>query len=189
MLERAVHTGMAKARTLASGVWSLTPKLLAPGPLAVALLAVAVAAAGAAWLLQAAAGDDLRQAAVMQEREVADPGGDPPDIADYEAILEELTEAIEVRQDIESRLVIIEDTVALLKRQSIEGRGRTIEGAEALTDIGAGLGAAIDAAKKSRTRLGVLDSRLEESARLARLIAEELEELDRRLGPSGDGDR
>ena len=177
------------AKTVLAGARTLAPRLLAPGPLAVALLALALAAAGVAWWLQAAAGADLKQAAIVQGREVPDPGGEPPNIADYEAILEELTEAIGVRQNIENRLVIIEDAVATLNQQRTEALGRTVAGAEALDDIGARLGAAVEAAGASRTRLGVLDSRLEESARLARLIAEELEELDRSLGPSADGDR
>lgn len=185
MPERPAQT-LARIRTIGSRMWNLAPKLLAPGPLAVVFLALAVAAVGAAWQLQASAGADLRQAAALQAREVPDPGGDPPDIADYEAILEELTEAIRVRQKIESRLVIIEDTVALLNQQRTEGVARTSEGAEALADIGASLGAAVEAARASRTRLDGLESRLEVSARLARLIAEELEELDRRLGPSAD---
>ena len=154
----------------------------------ISLVLVTVAAAGAlaGWQLQGQAADALNEAKVFQSREVASQG-EPPSAEENEKIIVVLSEAIDVRRSIEEILVQIEDDVRVLREQQ-EQAGRITEQADTqLAAIGSSLAGAVNASGSSQRRLGRLESALARSGVLARLIAEELEKLDRKMGPSAGG--
>ena len=152
----------------------------------VVLVAIAAGGALAGWQLQGQAADALNEAKVFQAREVASQG-EPPSAEENEKIIEVLSEAIDVRRSIEEILVQIEDDVLVLRQQQ-EQAGRITEQADTqLAAIGSSLAGAVDASGSSQRRLGRLEAALGRSATLARLIAQELEELDRKMGPSAGG--
>jgi hypothetical protein len=155
-----------------------------PWPVALVLLAVATFALGSAWQLQATAAADLARARDLQDVEVPDPGGEPPRPGENRRILESLRDSIDIRRDIEGTLQRVEAAVRSLSIRQAESALTSESARRELGRIATALGGAVDAAGVSVSTLGTLHGRLHKSARLARLIAEELEELDRRLGPT-----
>jgi hypothetical protein len=155
-----------------------------PGPVALVLLAVATFAVGSAWQLQATAAHDLARARYLQSVEVPDPGGDPPQPEENRRILDSLQDSIEIRREIEVTLQRVEGAVRSLSTSQAASEQTSERAERELGHIAAALGGAVDASGASLQRLGTLRDRLDASARLARLIAEELEELDHRLGPT-----
>ena len=153
------------------------------GRISLILLAIATAASMGGWLLQERAADAFRDAQDLQGRET-ESDTEPPSPDENEAIIAALQDAIEVRRSIESVLVRIENDVSFLGDQQEQAKLVTSQADEQLTAIGGALAASVDASTRSVNRLGRLERALERSAELARLIAEELEELDRNMGPS-----
>jgi hypothetical protein len=155
-----------------------------PWAIALVLLAVATFAVGSAWQLQATAAADLARARDLQEVEVPDPGGEPPRPDENRRILDSLRDSIDIRREIEGTLQRVETAVRSLSVRQAESARASERAGRELDRIATALAGAVDASSTSVSRLGTLHRRLEKSARLARLIAEELEELDRRLGPT-----
>lgn len=151
----------------------------------VILLAVGTVASFGGWLSQERAADAFRGARELQARETSS-DVDPPSPGENEAIIAALQDAIEVRRSIEAVLVRIEDDVSFLSDQQEQAQQITGQADEQLSAIGGALAASVEASTQSVTRLGRLEDALRRSAELARLIAEELEELDRNMGPSAD---
>jgi hypothetical protein len=155
-----------------------------PWPVALVLLGVATFALGGAWQLQATAAAELAQARHLQDVEVPDPGGAPPRPDENRRIRDSLRDSIDIRRDIEGTLQGVEAAVRSLSTRQAESALASERAGRELERIATALGGAVDASGASVRRLGTLRKRLQMSARLARLIAEELEELDRRLGPT-----
>jgi hypothetical protein len=155
-----------------------------PWPVGLVLLTVATFAIGGAWQLQATAAADLTRARALQDVEVPDPGGDPPRPDENRRILDSLRDSIDIRREIEDTLQRVETAVRSLSVRQAESALASESAGRELGRIAIALGGAVGASGASVSRLGTLHGRLEKSARLARLIAEELEELDRRLGPT-----
>lgn len=170
-----------------AGIVARLGGLLGAAPATVLLLIVAACASLVAWSLQASAAADLREAGGVQARETGGEGGQPPSAGQNRRIIETLDTSIEVRRLIDEQLQRIEASVAALSGSSADARGITEAALGEVRRIAAELGGAAKAARSSVGRLGKLQARLRASARLARLIAEELEELDRKMGPSAGG--
>lgn len=149
----------------------------------VALLAVAVLAATVAWRLQASAAQTLAQARAAGARTVPDAGGGPPDVADYERILATLEASVAVRREIDDRLGEVERVVGALRGRQRAAAGAAEATSSDLARIARALGGARTSARASVGGLRRLGRSLTETVRLAWLIARELEELDRSLGP------
>lgn len=159
----------------------------ASGRLIAALLAVSVGCGAGAWRLQADATDTLVRALAVQRSEVPEAPGEPPSLEEYRQVIDALQRSISLRQGIDDVLSEVESAVLSL-RESQGAASAVAVGAEGeVAEIGALLGGARESAGRSLERLGELGGSLETSVRLARLIAEELEELDRKLGPSAGG--
>lgn len=156
-----------------------------PTRLSIGLLALAVAAGGAAWRLQAEAATALERAVAVQERRIPEPeDAAPTSLEEYRNVIRALQESIALRGRIDRLLTRVEDVLATLGEHQTQAAA-VAEGARGeLEEIARILGGAGEATDLSVTRLGELDGRLGDTARLARQIAEELEELDRSLGPS-----
>lgn len=151
------------------------------------LFAAAVLSCGA-WALQAAAAADLHRALEIQAQEVPDPGGGPPSLDEYEAVLTTLDSSIEIRRNVDSLLGEIEAAVGRLEGRQDASLDIVSEAVATLEAIARSLDPSVAAARSSRSHLTDLRGALAHSVRLARAIAEELEELDRKMGPSaGDG--
>ena len=151
----------------------------------ITIVALAIGAGGSllGWALQGRAADAFRDARELQSRETHS-DAEPPSPDENEAIIAALGDAIGVRRSIESVLVRIEGDVRFLSEQQEQAQTIAGQADEQLTAIGGSLAASVDASAHSITRLSRLKGALQRSAELARLIAEELEELDRNLGPS-----
>ena len=158
-----------------------------PERIAAVLLGIAVTLMAGAWQLQTSAARDLDKAQVAQAREVEEVDSEPPDPADYRAILDTLQHSIEIRREIEIQLQAIEGSIASLESQQAEAAETASSARDALLAIAQALGGAAQASTSSLDRVDVLEGRLGISSDLARLIAEELEELDHKLGPSAGG--
>jgi hypothetical protein len=155
-----------------------------PWPVALVLLAVATFSFGGAWQLQATAANELARARDLQDVEVPDPGGEPPRPGENRRILDSLRDSIDIRRDIEGTLGRVETAVRSLSTRQADSALASESAGRELGRIAIALGGAVGASGASVSRLGTLHGRLHRSARLARIIAEELEELDRRLGPT-----
>jgi hypothetical protein len=155
-----------------------------PPRLVAVLLGIAVILMAGAWQLQSSAAHDLQRAQEAQDRDVPESDSEPPDPDDYRAILDTLEHSIEIRRDIELQLQAIEGSIASLEGRQTEAAETATSAREALVAIANALGGAADASNSSLDRVSVLQDRLGLSARLARLIAQELEELDHKLGPT-----
>jgi ABC-type transporter Mla subunit MlaD len=138
----------------------------------------------AAWLLQSSAQSDLSRARKIQAAEVPESDAAPPDLDQYQAILDTLDRSIRIRTEIDGRLATLEKLVRSLDSRRKDAEEIATAGREQLDAIGRTLGGAAGAADRSVARLEGLGGRIQTSGRLARLIAEELEELDRSLGPT-----
>jgi hypothetical protein len=148
------------------------------------LLALAAVAGLGGWQLQAGAGRALEDARTIQLREVKESDSAPPTPKDNRRIIESLTESIAIRKHIDGILARIERDVRYLQSREEQAQDITQLVREQLDLIARSLGSAVASSRASITELGDLDESLARSARLARLIAEELEELDRKMGPS-----
>jgi hypothetical protein len=155
--------------------------------IAAVLLVTAVVLMGGAWQLQNTAAHDLAGAQEAQSREVENVDSSPPDPKDYEAILATLEHSIEIRKAIEVQLQAIESSVAALEGRQAEAARTAATAREELLRIARALGGAVEASGASLERVSILESRLQISARLARLIVQELAELDHKLGPTAGG--
>ncbi|MGH2750912.1 MAG: hypothetical protein ACRDK3_08590 [Actinomycetota bacterium] len=148
------------------------------------LLSVSAFAAFVAWQLQSAAGGALERAEAIQTTEVPADDAASPDLRQYRAILERLDESIVIRGAIDERLAEIEAIVAELRTMQEEATSISDQATDETQRIGGALGGALEATRTSTRGLGSVRARLEISARLAGRIAQELEELDRSLGPT-----
>jgi chromosome segregation ATPase len=150
----------------------------------VGLLAGAACLTLISWQLQASAHSDLRRARSIQEKEVSESDSRPPNLKQYKAVLETLSKSIEIRTEIDGRLEKLESIVRSLDSRRKDSEEIAEAGRAQLTAIAGTLGGASGAARRSVKELGGLGDRITVSARLSRLIAEELEELDHNLGPT-----
>lgn len=152
-------------------------------------MGVAVALFAGAWQLQETAAKDMAEAQRLQQAETEDGGGEPPKVSHNRQIIAVLQESIAIRRDIEGDLVAIEDAVHSLQARQLDAAQTTSAARDGLAAIARALGGSVAASAESREGLGTLTRRLRTSARLAALIAQELEELDRKMGPSAGGPR
>ena len=152
----------------------------------VILLAIGAAGSIGGWTLQGRAADAFRDAKELQSRETGS-DTEPPSPDENEAIIAALGDAIEVRRSIEEVLVSIENDVRFLGTQQDQAQEITSQADTQLNAIGGSLAASVEASTRSIQRLSRLERLLRRSSVLARLIAEELEELDRNMGPSAGG--
>jgi hypothetical protein len=158
-----------------------------PSRIAAILLGIALLLMAGAWQLQSRAGADLEAAQEAQSRETQESDSEPPDPDDYRAILATLEHSIVIRRDIEEQLQAIESSIASLESRQAEAAVTASTARDALLAIARALGGAADASNASLGSVDTLKDRLGVSAELARLIAEELEELDHKLGPTAGG--
>lgn len=162
-------------------------RIPAPDHLAIALLVTAVVTAGAAWAVQSSAAADLAEADEIGQREVPSDDSPPPDLDDYHAILDTISDSVEIRRDIDELLGTVETTVAEFEGQRATAEAIIADALDQLAAIGRSLDSSLKAAEDSDSKLKTLEARLERSAELAAAIARELEELDNSLGPSAGG--
>lgn len=153
-------------------------------PLAVLLVSAAAASSLIAWSFQASAASDLQEAKRVQERDTTAEGGDPPSPKQNRQIIASLNESIEVRRQIDEQLQRIEASVLALSGSQRAADQVTETALDEVQRIAAELGGAGKEARSAVGRLGDLKAKLRSSARLAELIADELAELDRKMGPS-----
>ncbi len=116
-----------------------------------------------------------------------DPSGGasaPTSISDYEAILDSLDESIALRAEIDSTLGDVELIIDSLSQRSTDARATAASSRAELAAIARVLSAAVGSSRSAFDDLDALEGVLGTSADLARLIADELKELDRRLGPT-----
>ena len=155
----------------------------------VLLLLSAAALLGAlAWQMQSSAVADLQRARAVQQDEVGGDSGAPPKVAQYRKILDTLDRSLRIRKNIDASLGRIEKAVAALRDEGDEAAVITQAGGSEVEKIAETLGSAAGSARAVTDALGTLEGRLETSRSLSRLIAEELEELDRSFGPTLDPD-
>lgn len=147
------------------------------------LSAIAVVVSMAAWALQASAAADLRAAAEIQQSDIPEGGAAPESIGTYREVLVTLDESIAIRERIDKVLAGVEKTTRELRNNQDEALAITRRATRELRRIAEKLGGAVGAAEVSVTELDVLQRRLNRSSSLAALIARELAELDRSLGP------
>lgn len=159
------------------------------GPLsaAVLLLSGACTLGAIAWGVQSSAAHDLQRAHELGQREVPENDAPPPDLEDYRAILDTISESVEIRRGIDDLLTRVEETVALFEDQRAQADEITAAALAELDAIARSLDSSVTAAETSDKKLSTLRNRLERSAELAAAIARELEELDESLGPSVGG--
>lgn len=160
-------------------------RALASVPVIILLLGGAATASIGAWAFQASAAADFGEARVLQGRDIASSGVEPPSPEQNREIIANLDRGISVRRQIDTQLQSIEASVAALSEQQTLAGEVTNRALEEVRLIARSLGGANEAASSAVGRLGSLRQQLKTSVRLARLIAEELEELDRKMGPDG----
>lgn len=157
--------------------------------IAVGAFGIAVALLAGSWQLQETAAADLAEAQRLQAEEVDGRGGEPPKVSDNRKIVAVLEESIGIRREIEGDLVAIEEAIHSLQARQLEAAQTTASARVELAGIADALAGSVAASRESKEGLDALTRRLRISARLAALIAEELEELDRKMGPSAGGPR
>lgn len=151
--------------------------------LAATLLAAAVAAGAYAWQVQRGAADLLERARALQQASGQGGGSAGPELADYRAVLTTLERSVAIRRDIDRLVSRAETIVASFERSRRAALDTAAAAATELAGTAAELGAAARAARAGARVLGPLAEHLARAVRLARLIAAELAELDRSLGP------
>lgn len=159
-------------------------RLLRPHTLVIVLLAVAASALGAAWKVQHEAADLLAEARAINAATVPETDTAPPSADLNREIIDNLDRAVGVRANIDSSLKQILDLVRGVGERQDESRALLSDAAATVDAITAHLGAGVTAAQGSSSGLTRTTRSLRVSLRLARAIAEELEELDRKLGPT-----
>lgn len=155
--------------------------------LTVGLLGLSTILGAAAWAVQSEAEGLLERAIAVQEEPVPPAEGEPPALEEYRDVVGALEESIALRQEIDDLLSRVEELVGSLREQQGSAADVTASAGERLEEIGRILGSARHSARSSGGRLSGLADTLGLTPRLARLIAEELEEMDRRFGPSVGG--
>lgn len=148
------------------------------------LLAASVVMMLGAWGLQSEAAGNLEVAGTLSTRDVESGGPGRENLADYRAVLDSLNESIEIRTEIDAMLTDVEGIIVELQEQSDAARTTADESKSELELIARTLGGAVGAARSSIDDLGGLGDALTISERLAALIADQLETLDHKLGPS-----
>ncbi len=148
------------------------------------LLVAAVVMMFASWGLQSEAAGNLEQAGALSGADLEDGGPEGESIGDYQAILDSLNESIEIRTEIDAMLTDVEGIIVALQQQSDAARTTADESRTELDMIARTLGGAVEAARSSFDDLAGLEDTLRIAGRLADLIADELESLDRKLGPT-----
>lgn len=156
---------------------------LQPQLLAGALLVGAVLGMGAAWKMQDRAADLLADAKRINEATVPEAETDPPSSDVNREIIDNLDRAVVVRAAIDESLQQILEVVAGVSERQALSEAMVADARADLSDITSLLGRAVTAAEGSGARLRRTSGDIAVSRRLARLIAEELEELDRKMGP------
>ena len=151
--------------------------------LASVFLAVAVVAMFMAWRMQTSAGDSLAAARSLQDAEVADGGAEAGSVEDYRTIVDTLDRSIEIRSEIDGLLGEVERIMRRLNSTQSDAISTADVTRREIARIGTTLDGSIDASLDARSGLVELRAKLTRSAVLARKIADELEELDERLGP------
>lgn len=157
---------------------------MTPARISVVLLVVAIAATGVAWSIQSSAASALETTLRLQSADVGDSDAAAPSVQENRDILEVLGESIAIRKRIDGLLSEVESAVVTLARRQDAALQLARRGSGQLDAIGSALGGAVGSTRRSVRRLGGLRGRLGRSARLAAAIERELEELDRKLGPS-----
>lgn len=157
------------------------------GRVVAGLLGVAIALGAAAWRLQWEAATALQEAVRVQGSTVPEPADSPTSLEEYREVVRALQESILLRGRIDGVLGRVEGMLATLTGHQEDAATVTAAAEEQLEQIARTLGGAERATGVSVERLGELAGRLETTDRLAELIADELEELDRSLGPSAGG--
>lgn len=152
--------------------------------LVIGLLAAAAALGSAAWLVQSQAGEMLERAVDVQRSPAPASDGEPPRLEEYRDVVGALEESIALRGEIDDLLARVEQLTGELRGLQASATEVTGGARDRLEEIGRTLGGARRSARLSGGRLRGLTGLLGATPRLARLIAEELEELDRRFGPS-----
>jgi hypothetical protein len=161
-------------------------KLRVPSPnvLTIGLLAGAVVFGGLAWHVQSDAAAVFEEAIRIQNEEVPESDAAPPDIEDNQAIIETVERSIVIRKQVDGLLGEVEELVDSLQQRQVEAVAITALASRELSMIARNLDSSATSAQASSAKLAALRGHLTTSARLAALIAEELEELDRSFGPS-----
>jgi hypothetical protein len=153
--------------------------------LGTALVASAVALSAYAWHVQSGAANMFAEARALQARTRSDgASGIGPELRDYRAVLATLERSIEIRRAIDGLLARAEAAVASFDAARAASQDIAVSATEELDALGAELSAAVGAARAGGAALGPLERRLARAARLMALIAAELKELDRSLGPT-----
>ena len=163
-------------------------KMPSPNVLAVGLLVGAVVFGGLAWMIQADAAATYDDAIRIQNAQVPESDAAPPAISDNKAVIETLERSIAIRKRVDGLLGEVEDLIDSLSRRQAEALAIAQRSQQELAMIARNLDSSVTSAEASSRRLGSLRDQLRTSARLAALIAEELEELDRSLGPTVGGE-
>jgi len=160
-------------------------KLRVPSPnvLAIGLLAGAVVFGGLAWYVQADAAATFEEAIRIQNQEVPESDAAPPAVEDNQAIIETVERSIVIRKRVDGLLGEVEELIDSLKQRQVEAVAITARARRELSMIALSLDSSATSAQASSGKLVSLRGHLATSARLAALIAQELEELDRSLGP------
>ena len=159
-------------------------QLLRPQTLACALVAVGALAMGAAWKAQDRASDLLAEARAINEATVPESETDAPSPEVNREIINNLDRAVVVRAEIDRSLQEILELVRGVDQRQRSSRELLAQASDDLSGITLLLDHAVAEASGSSTGLRRTTGDLKVSRRLARLIAEELEELDRKLGPT-----
>jgi len=152
--------------------------------LATLFLSIAVVALFIAWQEQKAAGDALATARRIQNIEIPDSGAEPASADDYRAIVRSLDESIAIRTRVDGLLSDVEEIVTGLNETQRRAIATAVTTRDDVGRIGRVLAGSIEASRDSIGGLKDLQARLARSAELGGAIAEELEELDRSLGPT-----
>lgn len=147
-------------------------------------LSIAALCTFTAWRLQSSAADALVSARRIQNLEVPDSGVQPASVQEYRAIVRSLQRSIDIRTEIDGLLAEVDEIVRALNETQTDAIVTADETRDELARIGQILGGSGRASRESVDGLTSLRDRLERSAELGELIADELEELDESLGPS-----
>jgi hypothetical protein len=151
--------------------------------LASLFLAVAVISLFLAWQMQNSAGDALAAARSLQEMEIAEGGAEPGDVGDYRAIVDTLDRSIEIRSEIDALLGEVERIMRGLNATQGQAIATATTTRTEIARIGTTLDGSVEASADALAGLRQLRDKLRRSGVLARLIADELEELDESIGP------
>jgi hypothetical protein len=157
--------------------------LLGPGFLTAVLLSVAIAGMGVAWKTQADAAQALADAKRIQEENVPESEPDNPSPETNRRIIANLDRAVRVRSVIDRTLrdlLEVFDRFAVNQERADEVTGSAERDLRLIAEY---LSRAVASSRSARRGLESTTGDLGVARGLAWKIAEELEELDRKLGP------